>query len=173
MPTGSDGRGETRRRDVAVEKVRECFPEYFRDASTFRGEQTLVIAREGLLPVLQLLRDDPHLRFDFLADLTAVDFLPREPRFDIVYHLKSLSRNVRLRVKVGVPEEDAVIESAVALWPGAEWLEREVFDLFGICFRNHPDLRRILLPDEWEGHPLRKDFPMGKVAVSFTKTRAL
>jgi len=157
---------------VAVEKVRESFPEYFRDASTFRGEQTLVIAREGILPVLQLLRDDPQLRFDFLADLTAVDFLPREPRFDVVYHLKSLSRNVRLRVKAGVPEDDAVIESAVPLWPGAEWPEREVFDLFGISFRNHPGLRRILLPDDWEGHPLRKDYPMGKVAVNFTKRRA-
>jgi len=156
---------------VATRKVRERFPEWVLESTVFRGEHTLVGRREGIGPVLAFLRDDPELRFDFLADLTAVDHLPRQPRFLVVYHLKSLPHNHRLRVKVPVPEEDPEIETATGVWPGAEWLEREVYDLFGIRFRNHPDLRRILMPDEWEGHPLRKDFPMGKVAVNFDKTR--
>ena len=154
-----------------VERVKARFAKYVLGESAFRGEQTLVVAREGILAVLRFLRDDPELAFDYLADLTAVDHLPRDPRFDVVYHLKSLPRNERLRVKAGVPVEDPEIDSVVEVWPGANWLEREVFDLFGIRFRNHPDLRRILMPDEWEGHPLRKDFPMGKVEVDFEKTR--
>ncbi len=162
---------ETGSEFVATRKVRERFAEALEDTIEFRGEHTLIVRRAKATEVLQFLRDDPELRFDFLADVTCVDYLPRQPRFEVVYHLKSMTHVHRVRVKVRVPEEDPVVETAVGVWPGAEWPEREVFDLFGIQFRNHPDLRRILMPDEWEGHPLRKDFPTGKVEVNFDKTR--
>lgn len=154
-----------------IARLREVFPETVLEVGEFRGEHTVVVPRERVTAVLTLMRDDPAAQFNLLADLTAVDWLPRRPRFDVVYHLKSLSLGHRLRVKTRVPQEDAVVETATIVWPGANWLEREVYDMFGITFRNHPDLRRILMPDEWQGHPLRKDFPTGKVEVNFDKTR--
>lgn len=154
-----------------LRRLKERFPEAVLETSAFRGEHTALVAREQVVSVLTFLRDDPELRFDLLSDLTAVDYLPRQPRFEVVYHLKSLPFNRRLRVKIRVPEDDPVAPTATGVWRAANWLEREVFDLFGIEFRDHPDLRRILMPDEWEGHPLRKDFPTGKVEVNFDKTR--
>lgn len=132
-----------------------------------RGDHTAVVAREGLLDVLRWCRDEPDLAFDMLMDLTAVDysrFPGREhgPRFEVVYHLYSLRHNHRLRLKVPVGEEDPVVPSAVALWPIANWLEREVWDMFGIRFAGHPDLRRLLLYEEFVGHPLRKDYPVNR-----------
>jgi NADH-quinone oxidoreductase subunit C len=129
------------------------------DAVTFRGELTLMIAREKLLPVAEFLQNDAELRFTFLSDITATDRFPIEPRFDLNYHLLSLDRRERLRLKVRVSGEDPIAPSVVPVWPGANWHEREIFDLFGIRFEGHPDLTRILMPDNWEGHPLRKDYP--------------
>jgi NADH-quinone oxidoreductase subunit C len=123
------------------------------------GDATAVVAPGDLLRVMRWLRDAPELAFDMLSDVTAVDLLDREPRFEVVYHLYSLSRNHRLRVKARVSEDSCEVESLVELWPSANWMEREVFDLYGIRFRNHPDLRRLLLYDGFEGHPLRKDYP--------------
>jgi NADH-quinone oxidoreductase subunit C len=123
------------------------------------GDATAVVEREHLLDVLRLLRDDPELEFDMLMDVTAVDLLPRQPRFEVVYHLYSLPVSQRVRIKVPVPEDDPVVASAVELYASANWMEREVWDLYGIRFEGHPDLRRILLYDEFEGHPLRKDYP--------------
>jgi NADH-quinone oxidoreductase subunit C len=123
------------------------------------GDATAVVRKQQLAPVMRCLRDDPELAFDMLMDLTCVDYLGREPRFEIVYHLYSLTKNHRLRVKAGVAEDAPEIETLCPLWPSANWMEREVWDLYGIRFVGHPDLRRILLYEEFQGHPLRKDYP--------------
>ena len=121
---------------------------------------TVYVSREALPAVARALRDRRDLRFDLLADLTAVDFWPREPRFELVYILVSIGQPARLRLKVRLSGGDARVETVSAVWPGAGWLEREVWDLFGIAFDGHPDLRRLLMPEDWEGHPLRKDHPV-------------
>jgi NADH-quinone oxidoreductase subunit C len=132
-----------------------------------RGDHTLVVDRGALAEVLRFCRDDAALRFDMLMDLTAVDYLTypgREdgPRFEVVYHLYSVPHNHRLRIKAGVDEDEAVVPTAVPLWPIANWFEREVWDMFGLRFADHPDLRRLLLYEQFEGHPLRKDYPVSK-----------
>jgi len=126
------------------------------------GDATARVDRERIEDVLAFLRDDPELEFEMLTDLTAVDYLGEQPRFEVVYHLYSVAHNHRVRVKVRVPEDEPAIASAVPLYASANWMEREVFDLYGIHFDGHPDLRRILLYDEFEGHPLRKDYPKEK-----------
>jgi len=123
------------------------------------GDATAVIAPEALSDVLTFLRDDPACEFEMLTDVTAVDHLGQEPRFEVVYHLYSLAKNHRLRIKARLPADEPTIASAVPVYAPANWMEREVWDLYGIRFENHPDLRRILLYDEFEGHPLRKDYP--------------
>jgi NADH-quinone oxidoreductase subunit C len=145
---------------LALKKVRSFDSDAVEDAQAFRGEVTLFIRREKLRRVAEFLRDDPELSFDFLADLTAVDHYPNEPRFESVYHLLSIKTAQRIRLKVRLPGGDPRVESMVPVWPAANAFEREVFDLFGIHFENHPFLRRILMPEDWEGHPLRKDYPV-------------
>ena len=127
-----------------------------------RGAAVVVLAREHVLDGLQTLRDDSVLGFDALTDLTAVDYLGREPRFEVVYQLNSLAQHHRLRVKAPVPGDDPSIASVTSLWKAALWAEREVWDLFGIRFVGHPDLRRILMYPEFVGHPLLKDYPAQK-----------
>jgi NADH-quinone oxidoreductase subunit C len=130
------------------------------------GMPTLYVPREDLVATCRALRDVPELRFAFLADLLPVDYLPREPRYEIVYLLASLGippfgdTAKRLRVKVRVPGSDPTVPSVSSVWPAANWSEREAYDLFGIHFSDHPDLRRILMPEDWEGFPLRKDYPV-------------
>jgi NADH-quinone oxidoreductase subunit C len=129
------------------------------------GDHTAVVDRATLSELLRFCRDEPDLRFNVLMDLTAVDYLKfpgREegPRFEVVYHLYSLPHNHRVRLKVRVEEDDPVVPSAVPLWPIANWFEREVWDMFGIRFDGHPDLTRILMYEEFQGHPLRKDYPV-------------
>ncbi|HSE41712.1 MAG TPA: NADH-quinone oxidoreductase subunit C [Acidobacteriota bacterium] len=126
---------------------------------SYLGDDTILIRRESIFPVLKLLKEE--YGFDMLADLSAVDYLGQEPRFEVVYHLNSLQKNIRLRVKSPVTEGEEV-DSVVSLWSIANWLEREVWDMFGIKFKNHPDLRRLLMYEEFEGHPLRKDYPINK-----------
>jgi NADH-quinone oxidoreductase subunit C len=109
--------------------------------------------------VADFLREEKSLNFEFLSDLTALDHYPNEPRFETVYHLYSIERNHRLRLKVRLPGDDPRVDSMVPVWPGANAFEREVFDLFGIHFEGHPFMVRILLPEDWEGYPLRKDYP--------------
>ena len=123
------------------------------------GDDTASVDADRVLEVLRSLRDDPELDFDMLMDLTVVDYLGDESRFEIVYHLYSLGKNWRLRIKTRVTEAAPEVASAVSLWPSANWMEREAWDLYGIRFRDHPDLRRLLLYEEFEGHPLRKDYP--------------
>jgi NADH-quinone oxidoreductase subunit C len=155
---------------AAIEAVRGEFGDHVIETVAFRGETTVVVGRDRILDILAHLREHPDLRFDRLSDLTAVDYFDRggDPRFAVVYHLMSRSSLARLRVRALVPEDDPVIASASALFPAANWPEREVYDLFGIVFDGHPDLKRILLPDDWDGHPLRKDYPIGAEEVQFT-----
>jgi NADH-quinone oxidoreductase subunit C len=122
------------------------------------GQTTIRLQRQHLLDALRVLRDDPSLSFTTLAEITAVDWWPREPRFEVVYFLASSSQ--RLRLKVPLHGTDARIPTVQGLWRGAGWLEREVWDMFGIRFDDHGDLRRLLMPEDWEGYPLRKDFPV-------------
>lgn len=132
-------------------------------AHAHRGDETIVVPREGMVEIFRFLKEDSQLDFNFLTDVTAVDYLgKKEPRFEAVYHLYSLRKNHRLRVKIPVSQEDPVVDSLASLWKGANWLEREVWDMFGIRFRGHPDLRRILLYEEFQGHPLRKDYPVNQ-----------
>jgi NADH-quinone oxidoreductase subunit C len=153
-----------------VIRLKEKFPQSILEISEFRRDVTLTVKREDIVFLCTFLRDDPDLSFNFLSDLTAVDRLGKEPRFDVIYHLYSLDRNHRLRLKVKV-EEGQSMPSVTPVWSAANWLEREVFDLFGIGFDNHPDLRRILMPEDWIGHPLRKDFPLTREEVMFTHNR--
>lgn len=123
------------------------------------GELTLLAKREQILPLLAFLRDDPNCLFQTLVDICGVDYPERADRFEVVYHLLSMRANRRIRVRIRTDEETAV-DSVVGLWPGANWFEREAFDMYGILFANHPDLRRILTDYGFEGWPLRKDFPL-------------
>jgi len=144
------------------QKVREKFPAAILSEHDFRGDDTLVLDRGVLHHVLGFLRDEPTLRFNLLVDICGVDYLGREPRFEIVYHLYSVPFNSRLRLRFGVPEEDMVIPSVVDLWVAADWFEREAFDMFGFKFLHHPNLRRILTHEAFVGHPLRKDYPVNR-----------
>jgi len=145
--------------NLTVRKLRERFPEAILSAKSFRNEITVVVTRSEIVRVCRHLKEDPDLRYDFLSDLTAVDRLREHPRFEVVYHLYSLQfkRRVRLRVQV---EEGEAVPSVTPVWGTADWHEREVYDMFGVGVEGHPDLRRILMPEAWEGHPLRKDYPV-------------
>lgn len=142
-----------------VRRLRDWDASAVGGAVEFRGELTLLIPRSHLLRVADFLRTDSECQFNFLSDITATDRFPIDPRFELNYHLLSLTRRERVRLKVRLNEADPVAPSVVSIWKGANWHEREAFDLFGIRFTGHPDLRRILMPNEWEGYPLRKDYP--------------
>lgn len=131
---------------------------YLGDAKLERGELTLIVPPEHIVAVCEILKSKQgYVR---LSTVTGVDWYPAEPRFEVVYHLHSLSRNVRLRVKCKLPSANPEIDSVTGVWRSANWYERETFDLFGVRFRNHPDLTRIMMPNDWDGYPLRKDYPV-------------
>lgn len=121
-------------------------------------EMTIYIARENIREACKLLRD--RCEFNFLSDVTCVDWYPAEPRFEVIYHLLSIPKKERVRLKVRLDSASPAVESLTPIWPGANYFEREVFDLFGIRFTGHPYLVRLLMPEDWEGHPLRKDYPV-------------
>jgi NADH-quinone oxidoreductase subunit C len=123
---------------------------------------TIYVPAASLVETCRALRDTPSLRFNVLVEVTAADYLPHEPRFEVVYHLLSIPNRQRLRVKVRVAsnEVEGVVPTVQSIWPGAGWPEREVWDMFGIIFAGHGDLRRLLMPEDWEGHPARKDYPV-------------
>ena len=125
-----------------------------------RNELTIYVDRSGIREACAILKDSAEAQFNFLSDLTCVDLYPSEPRFEVVYHLLSLKRKERVRLKVQLPGSDPSLESIISVWPAANFFEREVFDLFGVRFQGHPYLRRLLMPEDWEGHPLRKDYPV-------------
>ena len=141
--------------------------EGFNDVLLARDEVIVVVGRDELVDALVRLRDQPDLSFRFLSSVTATDHPGREPRFWVVYELRSVEHVHRLRLKVGLPGDDLHVPSVTPLFPTANWHEREVWDLFGIVFDGHPDLDRILLPDDWEGHPLRKDEELGGVGTQY------
>lgn len=143
----------------ALRRLLGAFPEAVRDTHARLGDATAIVDAARIADVLHFLRDTPGLEFDVLVDLTAVDYLGQTPRFEIIYHLRSMKHDHRVRVKTRVPEQAPEIDSATSVWPAANWMEREVWDMYGIRFRGHPDPRRILLYEEFEGHPLRKDYP--------------
>jgi NADH-quinone oxidoreductase subunit C len=138
----------------------------------FRNEKTITVKKHKIVGIGLLLRDSPETNFNYLSDLTCIDRLnvmkDGEPRFEMVYNLYSMATFRRLRLKAQVDEDEPEIETVESVWPNANWCEREVYDLFGIHFRNHSDLRRIMMPDDWIGHPLRKDYPIGGEEVEFS-----
>ena len=156
--------------DIILKKLKERFAESILEVGEFREELTLIAGKEDIVQICQFLRDDPELDFDFLSDLCGLDWPERKPRFDVVYNLYSVSKNHRVRLKVRVKDGDG-IPSVTSVWSTANWHEREVFDMFGIKFEGHPDLRRILMSEDWEGHPLRKDFPLTKEEVTFSHNK--
>lgn len=144
---------------VAVQRLREWNSRGVESVSEFRGELTIVVPRHLIRGACERCRDDAALQFNLLSDIVCVDRFPLEPRFELNYHLISIPRRDKVRLRVYAASDDPAVESVTPVWPGANWMEREVFDLFGVRFNGHPDLRRILLPEDWEGYPLRKDFP--------------
>ncbi len=147
-------------KDSFIRRLREWDAQAVSEVIEFRGETTVVVPPEHLQRAAEFLANDPGLQFTFLSDITAVDKFPLEPRFELNYHLLSLEHRARIRLKVRAPGNDPVVPSVTAIWPAANWHEREAFDLMGVRFEGHPDLVRILMPDDWEGHPLRKDYPV-------------
>ena len=143
----------------STDKLKEKFPASIQEVKTFRGEVTVTVLKKDLYAICKFLSSDSELQFQFLTDLCGVDFHPETPRFEVVYLLYSMKNNLRLRLKTKVAEGES-ISSVESIWKAANWLEREVYDLFGIPFANHPDLRRILLWDGYEGYPMRKDYPV-------------
>jgi NADH-quinone oxidoreductase subunit C len=143
----------------AVKKLKEKFPSSILEVTAFRGEVNVTLPKKDVFEICRYLYSDADLQYHMLTDLCGVDHFPQTPRFEVVYLLYSFKSNSRLRLKtrVGLGETVASVES---IWKAANWLEREVYDLMGISFENHPDLRRILLWDDYEGHPLRKDYPV-------------
>jgi len=143
-----------------IQKLRAWDQMAVAEASQFRGELTIVVPREHLRRAAEYLQAERGLQFDLLSDISAVDRFPMEPRFELNYHLLSISWRQTVRLRVWLPGQDPVVSTLIPVWPTANWHEREVFDLFGIRFEGHSDLHRILMPDDWEGHPLRKDYPV-------------
>lgn len=143
-------------------RLRVRFPESVLNVKIFRDEQTFYIDRDSIVEVLQFLRDDDELAFDFLTDLCGVDktSLEKDNSFEVVYHLYSIKKNHRVRLKVKIPASDPIVESVTGIWKTADWHEREAYDMFGITFEGHPNLVRILTSEGFEGHPLRKDYPL-------------
>jgi NADH-quinone oxidoreductase subunit C len=154
-----------------VEAVKAAFPDTILDVKEFRGETTIVVARESIVAVARFVRDTAGLVYNYLSDISDVDYYPdynRPERFGVSYHLYSMLYNRRIRLKVYLPEDDPTVDTVTTVWPAANWLEREIFDLMGITFNGHPDLRRLELPDDWEGHPHRRDYPLGYETVMFS-----
>jgi len=147
----------------ALDKLNERFGDAITECTDFRGDESCVIRRERLIDVCRFLRDD--MKFDMLTDLCGADYPKRPERFEVVYHLYSVNRGKRLRLKVRALDQDAVMPSVCEIWKAANWFEREAYDLFGISFDGHPNLKRILCHNEFVGHPLRKDYPKNKRGV--------
>ena len=145
-------------KNPVVQKLREWDAQAVAEVIEFRGETTVVVPREKIRRVAEFLATEPSVGFPFLSDISSVDRFPLEPRFEVNYHLLSIERKDRLRLKVRLPGNEPVIASVTPVWPTANWHERESFDLMGIRFEGHPDLKRIVMPDDWEGHPHRKDY---------------
>lgn len=144
----------------AIARLREALPGAVQGAKFDREEMSIYVDRSGIREACALLRDDPSCAFNFISDVTCVDLYPSEPRFEVIYHLLSIPQKERVRLKVRLNGDSPAVDSVTSLWPGANFFEREVYDLFGVRFIGHPYLRRIQMPENWDGHPLRKDYPV-------------
>lgn len=158
-----------------VATLKQAMPDVVKDVVEFRGEMTLVVDPEQIVKVCHFLRDTAGLVYNYLSDISAVDYYEpqggisgRPARFGVCYHLYSMVYNRRIRVKVYLEEDDPSVASIIEVWPAANWLERETYDLMGITFKGHPDLRRLQLADDWNGHPHRRDYPLGYETVMFS-----
>ncbi len=163
---------------IEVTKIRAAFPDAILDVNTFRGDTRILVRREQIVGICALLKQDLDLNYNYFVECLGVDYLDTKPdhRFEVVYNLYSLpytlngvrhGKNTRIFIKAAVPEDDPVVPSVVSIYPGASFPEREIFDMFGIRFAGHPDLRRILMSEDWIGHPQRKDYPLGGEKVRF------
>ena len=152
--------------------VQEQFPGAIVSSRLFHGEKTITVKKDNIVAICLLLRNNAETNYNYMSDVTALDRLEfmedDEPRFEIIYNMYSMGTFGRLRLKAQVDEDDPTIDTVENVWPSVNWNEREIFDMFGITFNNHSDMRRILMPDDWVGHPLRKDFPLGGEEVEFT-----
>lgn len=154
--------------EKTIAALKEKFGDAVEDVIEFRGETSVVLKPEALVEALRFLKESPDLRYTFLANLTAYDVWPEEPRFNVIYQLREMSLPANFRVKCRVYGDQAELPSVTGLYLNANWHEREVYDMFGVKFTGHPDLRRILMPADWQGHPLRRDYPLGYEEVEFT-----
>jgi NADH-quinone oxidoreductase subunit C len=145
---------------LLISDLAERLPGAVRQLSHSRGESYLHVEPARLVEVARFLKEEPVWQFAFLANISPVDWLSRSPRFEVVYHLRSLAFNYRLGLKVDVPDQSLSLPSLTGVWRAADWLEREAYDLFGVRYSGHPDLRRIMMPDDWQGHPYRRDYPL-------------
>jgi NADH-quinone oxidoreductase subunit C len=153
--------------DALKPVIKDLQDKFDGEVKEFRRQVGVKVSPTHIVEVCQILHDQHQ--FEMVNDITAVDYWPEQtPRFHVVYQFNSLSRNVRLEVRVPLDGNDPVLESVTSVYPNANWLERELWDMFGIRIEGHPDLRRILMPHDWEGHPLRKDYPLGYEEVQFT-----
>jgi len=144
-----------------ADKIKDKFPEEVLDVKEFRGQVSVTLKKGRILDICRHLHDNADLSFNYLIDVCGVDYLgKKEKRFEVVYHLYSIKQHHAIRLKAEVPENDLSINSVVPIWAGANWHEREAYDMYGIVFQGHPDLRRILMPEDWEGFPLKKDYPL-------------
>ena len=154
--------------ELITNKLNDAFPGTIEEVVDFRGERTLVIGQDHLKDVCLFLRDDEDLLCNFLEDIVADDMLPEFPRFAVNYHIYSIPKNHQIRLRVPVEDPDDGPETLSSVWPIAGWLETEVWDLMGITFTGNDKLRRLFLPEDWQGHPLRKDYPLGYEEVQFS-----
>lgn len=146
----------------ALERLKEAFGDAVLETHAYLGNETAVVARERIAEVIRFLRDTPGLEFNFMMDLAGADYPGRAERFEVIYHLYSLRNKKRVRIKVRCPEPDPVVPTITSLYKAANWFEREAYDMFGIKFSGHPNLKRLLMFEEFEGWPLRKDYPVNK-----------
>lgn len=156
------------RDQLVTEKIAEAFPEAIDNVVEFRGERTLVVDASEVKEICCLLRDDEELQYNLLEDIVADDMLPDFPRFAVNYHVYSIPNNHRIRLRVLVEDPEEGPETVASVWPIATWLETEVWDLMGVRFKGNDSLRRLFLPEDWQGHPLRKDYPLGYEEVQFS-----
>jgi NADH-quinone oxidoreductase subunit C len=154
-----------------VDALKNAHPNLVQDTHQFRDETTIIVAPQDIVTTVRYLRDTPGLMYNYLSDISAVDYYPdysRPGRFGICYHLYSMLYSRRIRIKVYAQEDEPVVPTVTNVWQAANWLEREIYDMMGIVFAEHPDLRRVLMPDDWNGHPHRRDYPLGYETVMFS-----
>jgi len=148
------------RKEIIIQKIKDKLPGVQFTTAEFRGELSIILNKKDIVNLSSFLKDDPDLAFNFCEDVTAIDWARRNQRFTMVYHIFSMKNKFRLKLKCDVEEEDCNIDSVSSVWKTADWEERETYDMYGIHFNNHPDLRRMYMPEEFEYYPLRKDFPL-------------